>query len=110
MRTLTKTALSLVAAAALAAPALATESAQFHPVRTVAYSDLNLESADGRLELQRRLNRAARSLCATNPVAESAGIRAERERCETETAAQFDAQIAAAIQANRARATAFASR
>lgn len=110
MRILTKTALSLVAIAAIAAPATATEPASYQSVRTVAYADLNLESGDGRAELQRRLLRAAKSLCATNPVAESAAVRAARETCEAETAASFDAQITAAVQANRARATAYASR
>ncbi len=101
---------ALVATVAFAAPALASEPAPFQSVRTVSYTDLDLENQDGRMELQRRLVRAAKSICATNPVTESAAVRAEREACETETAAQFDAQIAAAIQANRARATAFASR
>jgi UrcA family protein len=110
MRILTKTALSLVAIAAIAAPAAAAEPSSYTNVRTVAYADLNLESDNGRVELQRRLMRAAKSLCATNPVAESAAVRAEREACEVETAASFDAQITAAVQANRARATAYASR
>lgn len=111
MRILTKTVLSLVSAAALAVPAIAAEPAtSYQSVRTVAFSDLDLESSNGRLELQRRLMRAAKSICATNPVTESAAVRAEREACETETAAQFDAQITAAVQANRARATAYASR
>ncbi len=114
MRILNKAALglvpALVAAAAFTTPAIASDAVPNPSVRTVSYSDLNLENQDGRVELQRRLVRAAKSICATNPVAESAAVRAEREACETETAAQFDAQIAAAIQANRARATAFASR
>lgn len=109
MRTLKIAAIGFTAIAALATPALA-EPANFQSVRTVAYTDLNLESADGRLELQRRLMRAAKSICATNPVLDSAAVRAEREACEADTAAQFDAQITAAVQANRARATAYASR
>lgn len=108
MRIFTLAAIGFTAIAALAAPALAEQA--FQPVRTVAYTDLNLESADGRVELQRRLMRAAKSLCATNPVLDSAAVRAEREACEAATAAQFDAQITAAVQANRARTTAYVSR
>ena len=98
------------AAPAFTASALASEPVVNPSVRTVAYTDLNLESPDGRLELQRRLTRAAKSICATNPVLDSAAVRAERQACEADTAAQFDAQITAAVQANRARATAYASR
>ena len=104
-----KTSFILVAAAALAMPAAAAESDVASGVRSVSYSDLNLESADGRAQLQRRLTRAAKSICATNPALESSAIRAERERCESETAAQFDTQIASAIQASRARKASFAS-
>lgn len=110
MRMFSMTTLGLVAAAALAAPAVAAEPVPYQSVRTVAYADLNLESGEGRLELQRRLQRAARSICATNPVVDSGAVRAEREACEAQTAAQFDAQITAAVQANRARATSYASR
>ncbi|MCG2839382.1 UrcA family protein [Sandaracinobacter sp. RS1-74] len=111
MSIFSKAAAGLAAAALFTLPAIAADPAsQPQGVRTVAFSDLNLETENGRLELQRRLVRAAKSICATNPVLESSAIRAERERCETETAAQFDAQIAAAIQANRARAEAYASR
>ena len=101
--------LGLVAAAALAAPAAAADLSGVPGVRSVSYSDLNLESADGRAQLERRLVRAAKSICATNPALESSAVRAERERCEAETAAQFDAQIASAIQSSRARKAAFAS-
>ena len=104
-----KTSLILVAAAALAMPAAAADLGDAPGVRSVSYSDLNLESADGRAQLQRRLTRAAKSICATNPALESSAIRAERERCESETAAQFDTQIASAIQASRARKASFAS-
>lgn len=104
-----KTSLLLVAAAALAVPAAAAESSPMSGVRSVSYADLNLENLDGRAELQRRLTRAAKSICATNPALESSAIRAEREQCERETAAQFDNQITAAIQSNRARKAAFAS-
>ena len=101
-----KTCLILVSAAALAVPAVAADP---QVTRAVQFTDLNLESDAGRTELQRRLVRAAKSMCDTNPVLESATVRAERERCETATAAQFEGQIAAAIQANRARSTAYAS-
>ena len=104
------TTLSLAVAAVLAAPAVAAEPVSYQSVRTVAFADLNLETDAGRLELQRRLTRAAKSICATNPVLDSGAVRAEREACEVETAAQFDAQITAAVQANRARATSYASR
>ena len=103
----TKTCLILVSAAALAVPATAADP---QVTRAVQFTDLNLESDAGRMELQRRLARAAKSMCDTNPVLESAAVRAERERCEAATAAQFEDRIAAAIQANRIRSTAFASK
>lgn len=77
--------------------------------RQVSFGDLNLESDAGRATLQKRLVRAAKSMCATNPVMDSAAVRAERERCETATAAQFEGQMSAAVQTNRARTTALAS-
>jgi UrcA family protein len=95
-----------VAVAVLAVPV----AAEPLVARQVSYGDLNLESEAGRATLQKRLVRAAKSMCATNPVLDSAAVRAERERCEAETAAQFETQVASAIQASRAKNTALVSR
>jgi UrcA family protein len=106
----------LVAAAALAVPAAAAEpvvarapSAEPTISRNVHFADLNLESDGGRAELQRRLNRAVSAICSVDSVAPSAALSAEEARCMTETAAGLDAQVDAAVRANRARTARVAS-
>ncbi len=103
----TKTFLILVAAAALASPAMAAEPIGDSPaaVRQVHFADLNLESDAGRATLERRLDRAVKSLCAVSPVAPSQAVADEQARCEAETAAAIGDQVGAAVRANRARAT-----
>lgn len=105
-----KTSLFVAAAMALSAPAIAADAPAGAVVRAVQFDDLNLESDAGRAQLERRLVRAAESICATSPVPDSAAVRAERDACVAEIAAGFDAQMTAAVKANRARATAYASR
>ena len=97
-----KSSLILVAAAALAAPAVAADPAV---VRHVQFADLDLESAAGRATLERRLVRAAKSICAVNPALESRAVADEQARCEAETLASVQTQMDAAIRANRARVT-----
>ncbi len=77
--------------------------------RQVSFSDLNLETEAGRATLERRLERAVSSICAVNPVDDSAAVREEQQRCIAETSAGLKGQVDAAVRANRARATSFAS-
>jgi len=129
-----KSSLILVAAAALAFPAVAAEPVNTSPVsngpvsngpvsngpvrtsnvnaspvrfdhvRQVQFSDLNLETDAGRTALDRRLDRAVKSICAVNPVLESQGVAEAQAQCEAETRAPLHGQVDAAVRANRARA------
>ncbi|MGL6044393.1 MAG: UrcA family protein [Sandaracinobacteroides sp.] len=102
-----KTITILVAAAAMAVPAAAADQAIS---RNVHFSDLNLESEVGRSELQRRLARAVGSICAMTPAASSAAMLDEQARCIAATSAGLDAEIDAAVRANRARQARVASK
>lgn len=75
-------------------------------VKRVAYADLQLESEAGRAELQRRLDRAVRSICSVDGAPHSAALSAEQERCVADTSASLGGTVDAAIRANRATATA----
>lgn len=75
-------------------------------VKRVAYSDLQLESDVGRAELQRRLDRAVRSICSVDGAPQSAALTAEQARCVADTSASLGGSMDAAIRANRASATA----
>ncbi len=99
-----KSSLILVSAAALAFPAVAAEPMNPNHVRQVHFADLNLESDEGRAMLDRRLNRAVKSICAVNPVLDSQAIAEAQAQCEAATRASLDGQVDAAVRANRARA------
>ena len=75
-------------------------------VKRVAFADLQLESEAGRAELQRRLDRAVRSICSISGAPRSAALSDEQERCVAETSATLGQSVDAAIRANRAAATA----
>jgi UrcA family protein len=87
-------------AVAAAAAGLATFSAVSPAIASeagvrVAYADLNLESAAGRAVLERRLDRAARSVCGTALHIElhiAAGV----EACRADTIAAARQQLGAA--------------
>jgi UrcA family protein len=99
-----KTSLILVAAAALAVPALAAEPvAGADTVRQVRFDDLNLESNEGRAMLARRLDRAVASICSTDNLPDSFALDAETERCIAETSASLDGAVDQAIRQSRAR-------
>ena len=83
-------------AALFAAPAMADQAAA---VRQVAFNDLNLSTAAGRHELDRRIDRAARSICATNPVTDTQAVAEERARCIAATTEAARQQVTAAISA-----------
>lgn len=100
-----KTSLILVAAAALAVPAVAADPAHHaaDSVRQVRFDDLNLESAEGRALLARRLDRAVQSICATDTLPDSFALDDESARCIAETSASLDGAVDAAIRKSRAR-------
>ena len=95
---------ALGATAGWAAPAAASPEG----VKRVAYTDLQLESEAGRAELQRRLDRAVRSICSVDGMPQSAALSAEQARCIADTSASLGGSMDAAIRANRASATATA--
>jgi UrcA family protein len=78
-------------------------------VKRVAYADLQLESEAGRAELQRRLDRAVRSICSVDGGPQSAALNAEQARCISDTRASLGDSMDAAIRANRSAATGLAS-
>ncbi len=78
-------------------------------VKRVAYADLQLETEAGRAELQRRLDRAVRSICSVDGVPQSTALEAEEARCIADTSASLGGSMDAAIRANRAAATAAAT-
>ncbi len=108
------TSLILVAAAALAVPAVAAEpGVSGQPARvTVSFADLDLESAEGRAQLERRLSRAVKAVCSPAPLVEGLFVEAERARCIEATSADLAGQVDAAVRASRASrlATAAADR
>lgn len=91
---------SLIAAMALttALPALASES------RVVRYDDLNLASPAGMERLDRRIDRAARSICGLGGTARIVGLRALEAAgdCLAKAKASAARQVAAA-EARQAR-------
>lgn len=93
-------------AALLALPAVAAEPMV---ARQVSFGDLNLETDAGLATLQKRLDRAVAGICAVNPVADSAAVRDEQARCVSETSAGLQAQVDAAVRANRAKTARLAS-
>lgn len=99
-----KSPLILVVAAALAGPAVAAEpTASGHPARVnVSFADLDLESAQDRARLERRLTRAVKAVCAPAPLAEGLFVEAERAACIEATSADLAGQVDAAVRAARA--------
>ena len=91
---------TLIAALALTAtlPALAGES------RVVRYDDLNLASPAGMERLERRIDRAARSICGLGGTARFVGVRAleAADDCLAKAKAGAARQVAAA-EARQAR-------
>lgn len=92
---MTKTMMILIAAA-LATPAMASDA------QMVRYADLNLESTEGRATLERRLDRAVRSLCAVDPGFRSNFVSEDEVRCISATRASLSGKLDQAITASRA--------
>lgn len=86
-----------LAAVALAIPAAATE-ADAGSVG-VRYNDLNLASKAGQEELDRRLDRAARSVCGMDAVRTGTRLAsADSRRCYREARVALDKQFAALVK------------
>ena len=86
---MTKTAfviLGAIVTAMASSPAIA----QDNTVRTISYGDLDLSSGAGRLQLDRRINSAVRSVCGRAWPIDLGAVEAVR-RCRVETFAQVDA-------------------
>jgi UrcA family protein len=88
------------AAALLMAPAIA-EPARADMVQRVHYADLDLESEAGRATLDRRMMRAARSVCAPATPVRSLFVDLEVDRCVADSRADHQARIGDAIREAR---------
>ena len=81
-----------LAAAGLAVPAAAADEA---PSIAVRYSDLNLTSAEGQQQLDRRLERAAREVCGVDEPMIGSRLPASGSReCYREARRKLDQQFA----------------
>jgi len=78
-------------------------AAQSTPMRSVGFSDLNLQTPEGVQTLERRIDRAARSLCAVNVVPNSPWQEEARDQCIAETVAATQASVDAAVRHQRAQ-------
>jgi UrcA family protein len=74
--------------------ALTSASAAFAQETTVRYTDLDLSSAAGQAELERRIENATRQICRAEPIT---GTRIvdynELERCRDDVRAQISAKL-----------------
>ncbi len=87
-------AIGLGAAAAMASPALAV--AEDKTSATIYYADLDLLSEDGQRELERRIDRAARSICNSELQRTGTRIRNSAFReCQANIQAQLERRMAA---------------
>ena len=74
--------------------ALTSASAAFAQESTVRYADLDLSSAAGQAELERRIENATRQLCRAEPIVGTRIVdRDEVERCRDEVRAQIAAKL-----------------
>jgi UrcA family protein len=86
---------AIVAACLIATPALATEA-------KLVWSDLDLASTAGKAELERRIDAAAKKICAPQPVTGSMIVRrTPSPRCLADAHDMIDAQVAARIGHSR---------
>jgi len=72
---------------------------------TVRYADLDLTTAEGQKQLDRRLDTAARDVCGYDDVTTGSRLRSpEAIECYDKARAQFSAHVAAAVERANARA------
>lgn len=97
MKTRTLTLSAALAAALLAAPAIAAEDQAQRSVE-VRYSDLDLTTTEGADELDRRLAKAAKSVCRFDDVSTGTRIASREARaCYKKTLEQLESHVAAAV-------------
>lgn len=98
----TGVAAAVLASSAFAVPALA-QSNQGNSVE-VRYSDLNLESEEGRERLRERLENAAAQVCGVDQVRTGTRLpNRQAKRCYDEALESFERAIAAQIQQQEER-------
>jgi UrcA family protein len=74
--------------------ALSSASAAFPQETTLRYADLDLSSAAGQAELERRIENATRQLCRAEPIVGTRIVdNGEVERCRDEVRAQIAAKL-----------------
>lgn len=78
-------------------------AAEPQTMRSVHFADLNLQTPEGVATLERRIDRAARTMCATNVAAFSSALDNARDTCMAETLAGTRASIDAAVRHQRAQ-------
>ena len=96
------TAISAAALGAMALPAFAADSAKGQVA--VNYRDLDLSTAEGAKELDRRLHKAAKDVCGMN--ATTTGTRmpsSEARACYKETLQQLQSRFAQVVAVNKER-------
>lgn len=74
--------------------ALTSASAAFAQETTLRYADLDLSSAAGQAELERRIESATRQICRAEPITGSRIVdKDEMERCKDDVRAQISAKL-----------------
>lgn len=90
------------AAVLLAATNVATgAAAEPRTIRSVHYADLDLQSPGGIAALERRLDRAARTMCATDVAPAGPALDDARNACIAQTLAGTRSSIDAAVRVQR---------
>ncbi len=94
-----RAAIMALALAGLSAPALASQP---EAVRLVRHADLDLESQRDRAILKRRMDRAARAMCAPAAPVRSMFVDIEGDRCLADATADHAGRLALAVRHARA--------
>ena len=89
-----------MAAGGIAAPAMAQDDGA--PRVEVRYGDLDLQTIDGRAQLDRRVRSAIRSMCRVDP-RPSLEQRAREQTCEARARSSAEPQLAALLKGSSAR-------
>jgi UrcA family protein len=97
MKFLTHTLSAALATALLAGPALAAAD-EAKPSVEVRYNDLDLTTTEGADELDRRLDKAAKSVCGINEISTGTRVTSREARaCYKETRGQLESRVAAVV-------------
>jgi UrcA family protein len=97
MKTFTLTVSAALAAALLAGPAIAADDLA-GPSVEVRYHDLDLTTVEGTDELDRRLDKAAKSVCGIDEISTGTRLNSREARaCYKETRGQLESRFAAVV-------------